>query len=83
MRALVAASHADVAEWLTHAGYAQYAGTLARLGGAALLLQTEASLMAAGVAAQDAALLLACIAAAASDALRTPPTDEPDAHAAR
>jgi hypothetical protein len=81
VRTLVAASRADVAEWLTHAGYAQYVGALTSMDGAALLRVTALRLLAdAGVVApRDVAPLLACIAAAAAS---QPPTDEPDASAA-
>jgi hypothetical protein len=88
MRALVAASRADVAQWLTHVGYKVYVPTLMHLDGAALLLQTQASLTAAGVAPHHVAPLLACIADSGSDDAREPPphtlrTEEPPDVSAR
>jgi hypothetical protein len=88
MRALVAASRADVAQWLTHVGYKVYVPTLMHLDGAALLLQTQASLTAAGVAPHHVVPLLACIADSRSDDAREPPphtlrTDEPPDVSAR
>ena len=64
-RARVRPACARPAAWLTHAGYAQYVAALAPLGGAALLLQTEASLRAAGVAPHHVGPLLEKITAAA------------------
>jgi hypothetical protein len=66
VRAMVAASPEDVHAWLARAHLeAQYGHALAPLGGAGLLLQTEASLLAAGVLAPHVPLLLERISAAA------------------
>ncbi len=75
LRALAAASHAEVEDWLTQIGFEQYVPVLAPLGGALLLLQTEASLLAAGVKPHHVAQLLDRINAAAY----APPPPEPDA----
>jgi hypothetical protein len=65
VHALVAASRDDVETWLTQAGFREYVPTLAPLGGPTLLLQTEASLLAAGVAPQHTKALLKKLEAAA------------------
>ena len=57
----VAASEEEVTAWLQHVLSGQYAHTLAHLDGPALLLQTEASLLRAGVAPQHCAPLLESI----------------------
>ncbi len=58
----MAASRADVAQWLTHVGYKVYVPTLMHLDGAALLLRArQASLTAAGVVPHHVVPLLACI----------------------
>ena len=62
--ALAAASRDGVAAWLTDAGFAEYVPILAPFNGAALLLQTPASLQQAGVKPVHAALLMEIIAAA-------------------
>ena len=59
--AMVAASEEEVTAWLQHVLSGQYAHTLAHLDGPALLLQTEASLLRAGVAPQHCAPLLESI----------------------
>jgi hypothetical protein len=65
LHSLVAAEPGEVAAWLKRIGYEQYAPALAPLGGASLLLQTEASLQRAGVAAQHCKPLLELIIVAA------------------
>lgn len=74
VRALVAASRDDLETWLMQAGFKEYVPVLAPLGGAALLLQTEASLVAAGVAPHHAKVLLMKL----DGAVYAP---RPDAHA--
>lgn len=49
VRSLVAASPSEVAAWLTHLGFAKYVPMLAPLGGAALMMQTPATLTRLGV----------------------------------
>ena len=58
LTAFVAASPADVHAWLDGLHLVQYAPVLAPLGGVGLLLQTEATLAAAGVTPVHIALLL-------------------------
>lgn len=75
--AMVAAEPAHVEAWLRQIGYQQYIPALAPLGGASLLLQTEASLKQSGVAPQHVGPLLQLIRAAAiaplSSAVFAPP----------
>ncbi len=79
VRVLVAASKADVAKWLVRVQFGKYADVLVHLDGAMLLLQTEASLLAAGVAPHHVAPLLKEIAdAQARDTARM---DDPEARA--
>jgi hypothetical protein len=59
--AAAAASAEEVQGWLKHVLSGQYTLALAHLDGAGLMLQTEASLLAAGVAPEHVAPLLACI----------------------
>jgi uncharacterized protein YoxC len=59
--AVVAESANEVSTWLVRMNFGHYAPVLAHLDGAALLLQTEASLAAAGVPQYHVALLLARI----------------------
>ena len=58
VRAMVAASPAEVAAWLKEVGLEQYENALAPLGGAGLLVQTPASLMHLGVLPGHVAPLL-------------------------
>ena len=76
VRAMVAASPAEVAAWLKEVGFEQYENALAPLGGAGLLLQTPASLVRLGVLPGHVPLLLSDI-----DKARALPAD--DAHDAR
>ena len=75
VRAMVAASPVECAQWLIDVDYGLYVAALAPLGGATLLMQTPASLRLAGVAPIHVQPLLDKIVAAA---LAPPSTDVRD-----